>query len=271
MNSEVIIWTPSLSQAGMIPSGILVSNCFMAIATLTLRGGTGVVVRKANTFHGAPQSRQRKQLQQPPQNQQLSRTSLLSFGILVKFFQLPGPLRYFISGNVGNVVFYIVQTILYKVIPSEWMAKASSTSSMMDSAIFFLAYMLHVPAQHWFHAVLVYGLDSINTPEKYWTTLAGTYSTLLTSAVLSTGLNTVLLGWGWNRTVAFFGTLYFFAFFNYMLIGWVVSKSSSKAAAAAATIASTTATTGGGGGGRAKHRILPKINQEPLSSTHVKL
>jgi hypothetical protein len=46
----------------------------------------------------------------------------------------------------------------------------------MDSVSFFFAYVLQVIPQHWLHAYLVYGMDTIDTRQKYFTTLLGCYS-----------------------------------------------------------------------------------------------
>jgi FlaA1/EpsC-like NDP-sugar epimerase len=100
--------------------------------------------------------------------------------------------------------------------------------SHIDTISFFSAYVLHIIVQHAFHALLVYGLESVNTAQKYWQTLRGTYQAYITSAVGSTLLNTFLLKLGVNRTVAFMATLWIFACINYLWIGYVVRRAVEK-------------------------------------------
>lgn len=154
--------------------------------------------------------------------------------LLQSFFLIPAPLRYFISGNCGNVVFYFMERFLYlalyhlhfsrQPLPDEW--TEIMLPSWVNSATFFSAYILHVPAQHYLHALLVYGLESINTPSKYYKTLGGMFSTLTGSALGSTALNAFLLSTGkFNKTAAFIATLWSFSIINYLIIGWIVRAS----------------------------------------------
>jgi hypothetical protein len=66
------------------------------------------------------------------------------------FYKLPGPLRYFISGNFGNVLFYISERFLHACLHLLWTSQHQSDAttampSWTESATFFSAYMLHVP------------------------------------------------------------------------------------------------------------------------------
>jgi hypothetical protein len=167
------------------------------------------------------------------------------------YAEVPSVARYFVSGNLGNVCFFLCERIISLTMlhPSvhhrliEYIQVGPGTQ-LADSLAFFVAYMVHVPAQHYLHAVLVYGLDSIDTMQKYWTTLGGMYSALLSACVGSTALNALLLSKtvGMSKTLAFCTTLYVFSFFNYFVIGWIVRKSSERAAAAAARQSTTTTT-----------------------------
>ena len=143
---------------------------------------------------------------------------------LAAFFRIPAPLRYFISGNLGNALFYCTELLCTAVLKA-YLGHPEHMPSWADSATFFTAYLLHVPGQHYSHALLVYGLDTINTRSKYIQTLSGTYSALMLSAVGSTFLNQFLLNLGFSKPVAFLGTLYLFAFVNYLFIGWIVRQS----------------------------------------------
>ena len=94
-----------------------------------------------------------------------------------------------------------------------------------ESFSFFLGYLLHVPVQHLLHAVLVYGLQTLNTPKKYLYTLLGTYSAFSISLVGSTALNTLLRqNTDLDKNVAFAATIILFAGFNYFALGWIVSR-----------------------------------------------
>ena len=165
---------------------------------------------------------------------QTSKKSTSSLSLLNQFYRISQPLRYFIGGNVGNLILFAMERILHTGITRLDLPESSAVAAWSDTISFFAAYMLHIPAQHYVFALLVYGLDSINTRAKYWTTLGGMYSALMTASVGSTVLNTALLRWGvLNRTAAFFTTMLTFACFNYFVIGWIVRKSNQKAAAMA--------------------------------------
>mmetsp|Transcript_6814 Transcript_6814/g.13844 ORF Transcript_6814/g.13844 Transcript_6814/m.13844 type:complete len:336 (-) Transcript_6814:104-1111(-) len=139
--------------------------------------------------------------------------------------RVPQPLRFFISGNCGNVCFYVCELAFSRML--------ASSSHMVawishDSITFLGGYLAHIVAQHWLHAALVYGLDTINTPQKYFTTLRGMYQAMMTSAVGSTLLNTLLLRFlpVLSKPAAFILTLWTFSAINYFWIGWIVKRSS---------------------------------------------
>lgn len=143
---------------------------------------------------------------------------------------IPSVARYFVSGNLGNVCFFFCERLItflmeLPVVRDELptvVHKHHVYGAYADSVSFFAAYLTHVPAQHYLHAVLVYGLDSIATAEKYWTTLGGTYSALTASCIGSTAVNHYLLRQGLPKRLAFVTTLYVFSVFNYFVIGWIV-------------------------------------------------
>jgi len=154
------------------------------------------------------------------------------------YARIPSMGRYFVSGNLGNVVLYLLErflaVVLLYVLPDKNnggdATAGSNDSNHRDSLSFFAAYWLHIPAQHYLHALLVYGLASINTPQKYWTTLAGMSSTLLVASVGSTALNAVLRQQlGIPKTWAFVLTLYSFSIVNYFVIGYIVKRSAAAA------------------------------------------
>lgn len=166
------------------------------------------------------------------------------------WYQIPGPIRFFASGNMGNCVLFFTERTIFRLAAAYWMY--SQPGEMMQkisfgkfslhepqlaeipkwwsSVTFFAAYVVHVPAQHYFHALLVYGLSSINTPSKYWQTLAGTYSTLVTAAMGSTLLNGLLLQTtSLSKPVAFVVTMWVFALMNYLVLGWIVRRTEARA------------------------------------------
>jgi len=104
----------------------------------------------------------------------------------------------------------------------------SFVQSYKDSVSFFVAYMMQIVTQHLLHAFLVYGLETINTREKYIKTLAGQFSAYGFALIGSTILNLVLLRMGVEKTVAFFGTMLIFSLLNYFLIGWIVRRAVSS-------------------------------------------
>lgn len=149
-------------------------------------------------------------------------------GYVHAFYQIPQPGRYFISGNLGNIIFYLTERVCSWLLLLSLVGASHDSPpppSWADSFTFFAAYLLHVPAQHYLHALLVYGMHTINTTPKYWTTLTGTYSAFMVSAVGSTVLNTTLLKIGLSRPIAFMATIWIFSIVNYLVIGWVVRQS----------------------------------------------
>lgn len=132
------------------------------------------------------------------------------------WFSLPQPVRYFVSGNFGNLLFFACDKVIGEHINDDTPHK--------DTISFFAAYMTHIAGQHLLHAFLVYGLESINTRKKYISTLRGMYAALMTAAVGSTILNGALLHWGLPKTQAFVTTLVIFACINYVWIGKIVER-----------------------------------------------
>lgn len=168
-------------------------------------------------------------------NQQTSRNLSLSGLSHWWYTRWPSYVRYFISGNLGNVVLYLLERGLSASLEHYKLLAEDATPMYRASISFFVAYWLHIPVQHLLHAVLVYGLTSINTASKYWTTLLGMMSALALASVGSTVFNTLLLSRGVDKNVAFLMTLYSFSIVNYFVIGFIVQQSSKNADAAAAS------------------------------------
>jgi hypothetical protein len=89
---------------------------------------------------------------------------------------------------------------------------------------FFSAYLLQIVSTHLLFAMLVYGVHTVDTPEKYFKTLWGQFRIYAASLVGSTILNTYLIGTGVDKTVSFFATMIVFACFNYFLVCWAVDR-----------------------------------------------
>lgn len=89
--------------------------------------------------------------------------------------KINAPTRFFISGNCGNVVFFYLERLTFLLLQKIENLPVVM-QDYMDSVSFFISYILQVIPQHWFHALLVYGLHSIDTKKKYFTTLFGCYS-----------------------------------------------------------------------------------------------
>jgi hypothetical protein len=160
-----------------------------------------------------------------------------------RWFRLPEPVRFFVSGNCGNVCLFLCDWMVSLVPPisavsSSFMPTTTSTttttttSSSLSSlstthpaVAFFLAYLLHIPAQHALHAALVYGWSSIaRTRRQYVTTLLETYSALSLSAVGSAALNgylrhTILPN---QRMLAFLLTMSLFSVVNFILLHFIM-------------------------------------------------
>ena len=141
------------------------------------------------------------------------------------WFAVPQPLRFFVGGNLGNLCFYYCELAICAYMKEIASSIPQEILNYKDSVSYFLGYMIHIPAQHFIYALLVYGIGSIDTPTKYIKTLIGMYATMLSSAVGSTALNGALLSAGMDKAVAFICTLWLFACINYVVIGWIVKKS----------------------------------------------
>mmetsp|Transcript_15154 Transcript_15154/g.27381 ORF Transcript_15154/g.27381 Transcript_15154/m.27381 type:complete len:336 (+) Transcript_15154:62-1069(+) len=138
------------------------------------------------------------------------------------FFKLNEPLRFFISGNIGNVIFFYIERLTFSFCKRSNNLPAF-VKEYMDSVSFFFAYVLQVIPQHWLHAYLVYGMDTIDTRQKYFTTLLGCYSAYMSSLIGSTFLNMFFVKTlGIDKTVSFVLTLWTFAVINYFFISWIV-------------------------------------------------
>ena len=160
--------------------------------------------------------------------------------ILLWFHHVPKPLRFFLSGRVGDVIFFFLERWLSVLLgamlasfdlstePSG--SRASKVVTLVveskDSITFLGGFLLHIVPQHLLHAVLVFGLTSIDTREKYWKTLIGMYQGLITTSILLTLLNTCLLKkLAMPKGIAFVLTQLIASTVNYFWLGWLVQRS----------------------------------------------
>jgi hypothetical protein len=133
---------------------------------------------------------------------------------------VPALVRYIISGNLGLLGLEAALRI-HLPIPAP-----------LASASFLLAYVLHIPLQHYLHAALVYGMETIDTAQKYRQTLLGLYSTLVVSGVGTAALHSYLQSWTAlqhiSKSTQLLWTLYAFALLNYLALTYLVNPSASS-------------------------------------------
>jgi hypothetical protein len=144
------------------------------------------------------------------------------------WYSLPELFRFFVSGNLGNICFFLIERGLYTVIE----AIPSPPTFLIehhDSASFIVGYILQIVTQHLLHAWLVYGLNTINSRDKYLRTLGGQASAYVIALIGSTVLNVFLRRRGMSKNTAFVTTLYLFACINYFVIGWITRRSGTDA------------------------------------------
>ena len=146
--------------------------------------------------------------------------------IATLWYKISHPLRYFVSGNIGNVCLYFLERAVRLTLE----ASLENPPKHVDSISYFTAYLMHILLMHALNAVLVYGLESVNTRQKYFSTLFGTYQAYFLSAFGSTFVNSYLIQLGVNREISFITTLWIFACINYLWIGYVVKKANETAA-----------------------------------------
>lgn len=198
-------------------------SAFHSTALLNIaRGGAEHLARGgALPFKNAPTRVIRPQPPLPP-----SKNVLIQ--IYRSWFKISELGRFFVSGNLGNMCFFFLERAVSRQL-SQMSELPEFVEDYKDSVSFFIAYILQIVTQHLFNAVLVYGIDTINTWEKYFKTLLGQYSAYGFALVGSTCLNMLLLRIGMDKTIAFFTTLTLFACINYFLIGWMVRRTTATA------------------------------------------
>ena len=107
------------------------------------------------------------------------------------YSSVPQFMRFGTAASLGNIFFFAADILIYKhvvtrLLPLEGEDSGSSAAPIewlpdlfhrnRESVSFFLAYLVQISIQHLLNAWLVYGLDTISTREKYWSTLGGSYA-----------------------------------------------------------------------------------------------
>lgn len=147
------------------------------------------------------------------------------------WLKLPQIFRFCVAGNIGNLGFFYLEKIIYALL-SHLIVTTELLSTMFldgiekyqDGMSFFSAYIIQIVTGHLLYAFLVYGMDTINTYEKYSKTLSGQFKVYGFGLFGATFLNSFLINSGLSKTMAFWATTGTFAIFNYFLVSWVVER-----------------------------------------------
>lgn len=186
-----------------------------AVSLLALSLGEAVRGRSAEVLTRAPPS-----VSEHPVSEQ---TTLLQ-ALYSRWFHVSSLARFFVSGNLGNICFFFIERFIFVELTKQGSDLPEFVTNYKETVSFFVGYLLQIVTQHLLHAVLVYGLDTINTREKYFKTLLGQFYAYAVALFGSTALNLSLISSGLDKTVAFFSTMVIFACINYYLIGWIVNR-----------------------------------------------
>ena len=162
--------------------------------------------------------------------------------LMIKLYQkwmtLPQIFRFGVAGNLGNLGFFYLEKVIFRLL-SHFLATTSVLSSALmdgiekfqDGMSFFSAYVILIVLNHLLYAFLVYGMDTIGTWEKYSKTLMGQFKVYGFGLFGATFLNSFLIkSGGLGKTAAFIATTATFAIFNYFLVSWVVEKAIASSA-----------------------------------------
>ena len=115
-------------------------------------------------------------------------TSTISTKLLDAWYSsVPQFMRFGTAASLGNIFFFAADVVMYnhvvtKLLPIDGDENAGFSwlpdlfHRNRESVSFFLAYLVQISIQHLLNAWLVYGLDTISTKEKYWSTLGGSYA-----------------------------------------------------------------------------------------------
>ena len=148
------------------------------------------------------------------------------------WMKLPQIIRFGVAGNLANLGFFFLEKIIFRlltylIVTSEafYGVVLDGVEKYQDGVSFFTAYLVQIVTGHLLYAFLVYGMDTINTYEKYTKTLSGQFKVYGVGLFGATYLNSFLINSrGLDKTIAFWATTATFAVFNYFLVSWVVER-----------------------------------------------
>jgi len=140
------------------------------------------------------------------------------------FNQVPEVVRFITASSLGNVAFFKIDQALYNLIILPFAKDMPKfLQKNKESVSFFLAYLMQVGLQHFLNAFFVYGLQTIETRDKYLDTLGLTYSSYSFSLIGSTIGNAVLMQRGIPKNVAFWSTILGFGVVNFFLLRYLIA------------------------------------------------
>mmetsp|Transcript_14517 Transcript_14517/g.21403 ORF Transcript_14517/g.21403 Transcript_14517/m.21403 type:complete len:115 (-) Transcript_14517:793-1137(-) len=92
------------------------------------------------------------------------------------WFSLPQGVRYVASGNLGNVMFFVVDKVVYSQIITRFAEDLPMLiNDHKESLCFFVSYLIQIVPQHYLNSAMVFGLHTIETKKKYFHSLLNTY------------------------------------------------------------------------------------------------
>jgi hypothetical protein len=149
-----------------------------------------------------------------------------------KWMTLPQIFRFGVAGNLGNLGFFYLEKVIFRLLSHVLVTTSVLSSALMDGIekyqdgmSFFSAYVILIVLNHILYAFLVYGMDTIGTWEKYSKTLLGQFKVYGFGLFGATFLNSFLIkSGGLGKTAAFIATTATFAVFNYYLVSRVVQN-----------------------------------------------
>ena len=224
-----IVQSAILEVAGNAPRGIA------AAAAGSLAFGIFQKADENRPLH-APHRRKRKHTVSTTSNKvtidviPATETSILR--LYHSWLRLPQIFRFFVAGNLANLGFFYLEKIIFRLL-SYFLVSGEILSNFLldsiqkyqDGMSFFSAYVIQIVTGHLLYAFLVYGMDTINTYEKYSKTLMGQFKVYGAGLFGATFLNSFLISSGYlDKTMAFWFTTATFAVFNYFLVSWVVQR-----------------------------------------------
>ena len=171
----------------------------------------------------------RKATQQAPASSSIGESAIHFYR---RWMQLPQIFRFTVAGNLGNLGFFYLEKAIFRLLSHPVITTSMLSSFLLDgiekfndTISFFSAYVIQIVTTHLLYAWLVYGMDTIDTSEKYWKTLVGQFKVYGFGLFGATFLNSYLIrSVGLDKTVSILVTMGSFAVLNYFLVSWVVKK-----------------------------------------------